>query len=106
MAVLQAIPTLFKTNNYFRNFLILCQSGENLCKTMTRAHSFFSPGEGGDSPSIGPSSSSGGGGGGVLIDGKGPNRPRESYGQGYGGGASELGVGLPGAVILDFAPDE
>ena len=49
-------------------------------------------------------SSSGGGGGGVLIDGQGPSRPT-SFGEGYGGGASQLGEGLPGAVVLDFVPD-
>ena len=82
--------------------------GKLCAKCLTSGHSIFSPGEGGDNPgSSGPLSSSGGGGGGVLIDGQGPwvDRPA-SYGEGYGGGASQLGGGLPGAVVLDFAPDE
>ena len=62
---------------------------------------FCSPGEGG--PAL---SSAGGGGGGVLIDGRGPAREERGAGYGYGAGAGGLGNGLPGAVVLDFAPDE
>ena len=48
----------------------------------------------------------GGGGGGVLIDGQGPTRPRGEVGEGYGGGGSYMYLGLPGAVLFDFSPEE
>ena len=64
-------------------------------------HSTCSPGEGGQSSSIG------GGGGGVLIDGLGPDdRPDERQGEGYGAGGGGYNTGSPGAVVLDFLPDE
>ena len=63
----------------------------------------LSPGEGGRA-----SGASGGGGGGVLINMQGPDRPTDNMGEGYGGGGNYYNddSGLPGAVILDFAPDE
>ena len=50
----------------------------------------------------------GGGGGGVLVNDVGPSRPDEGDGQGYGGGGGlyDNSDGLPGVVILDFAPEE
>ena len=51
----------------------------------------------------------GGGGGGVLVDGQGPVRLSDRVGEGYGGGGSaEYGPvpSLPGAVILDFVPEQ
>ena len=76
-------------------------------ETLTIAHSISSPGEGGKSRW-------GGGGGGVLIDGQGPQREHndrgdDRQGEGYGGGGGYGGwgtPGLPGAVILDFLPDD
>ena len=62
--------------------------------------SLSSPGEGGQSSSIG------GGAGGVLIDGLGPDRPDERQGEGFGGGGGGYSNGFPGAVIFDLVPDK
>ena len=66
----------------------------------------LSPGEGG----YANNNYYGGGGGGVLIDGQGPDRLNSRIGEGYGGGGGSYYddpyIGLPGAVILDFSPDD
>ena len=43
-----------------------------------------------------------------MVDGQGPDRPSLYDGEGYGGGEGYYinVVGLPGAVIFDFVPDE
>ena len=48
----------------------------------------------------------GGGGGGVLVDDTGPERPDFQTGEGFGGGGYQKSYGLPGAVLLDFVPEE
>ena len=66
----------------------------------------LSPGEGGTRTIT---RYTGGGGGGVLVDGQGPYRLSDRVGEGYGGGGSaEYGPvpSLPGAVILDFVPEQ
>ena len=56
----------------------------------------------------GTSTTTGGGAGGVLVDNTGPAWPDTRTGEGYGGGGNYYTsdeLGLPGVVILDFAPE-
>ena len=69
-------------------------------------HFVLTPGKGG-SGIFGSQAQYGGGGGGVLVDGGGPLGPCMYFGEGYGGGANvcDYDGGLPGVILLDFAPE-